>query len=220
MERNDDKIAITIGRQFGSGGGEIGRLVAERLGYNYYDKELILKAARESGISTALLANADERTPSFVENLFAWTGISSASIFSGNATMTLDNLYMLQSSIIRKIADESSCVIVGRSAEYALRHHQRLLSVFIYADIDRRIERIMARQPGISPSDAEQLAHKNDRLRANYYDYYTDKRWGQCESYDLSINSGTLGIDVAVQLIIDTVGRRFGGTALSGTELQ
>lgn len=203
MDSNDiGNIAITIGRQFGSGGRDIGRLVADRLGISYYDKELIMKEAQESGISPKLLENADERTPSFLENLFSWNGISTGSVFSGNTTMTLDNLYMLQSKLIRKIAAEGPCVIVGRSAEYALRKHRPLLSVFIHADIDDRVKRIMARQPELRPDQAEQLANKRDRMRAGYYEYYTDKEWGKSESYDLSLSSSRLGIEGCVELII------------------
>ncbi len=201
------KTIITIGRQFGSGGREIGERVAEHYGIRCYDKELLLRAAKESGFCEEMIETHDERpTNSFLYNLVMDTysiGYNSSSFVDMPISQ---KVFLAQFDTIKKIASEGPCVIVGRCADYALQENPNVLHLFIHADMDDRIERVMSRFPDLKNRDkAKDLIIKKDRQRQSYYNYYATKKWGRSDSYDLSINSAILGIKGTTDLIIQYI---------------
>ena len=208
---NENKnFVITIGRQFGSGGRELGKLLASTFGIEYYDKELLQEAAKQAGMSPEFFAQSDERAPSFLSGMFAvGTGYNPASCYSCSSTLTGDSVYCAQSEFIRKIANEKSCVIVGRSADYVLREHPRCVNIFVHSSEVDCIARIMRRGDKPTPEQARTIAHKTNKLRANYYNFYTDKRWGDAASYDLTLNTSLLKMEDAVAIIAEYIRRRF-----------
>lgn len=195
------KTVITIGRQFGSGGREIGEKLAQAYDIKYYDKELIARAAKESGFCEEILMNHDERpTNSFLYNLVIDTysfGYNSSSFVDMPMSQ---KVFLAQFDTIKKIADEGPCVIVGRCADYALEGRDNVINLFIYADEDFRVRKIME-QYDMDENKARDNLVKKDKQRASYYNYYTNRKWGRAESYDLCINSSVLGIDGSVKLI-------------------
>ncbi len=198
---------ITIGRQFGSGGREIGELLAERFGIRCYDKELLSRAASESGFCQEMIKTHDERpTNSFLYNL-----VMDTYSFGYNSSSFVDmpishKVFLAQFDTIRKIASEGACVIVGRCADYALASRADVLNLFIHADEESRIDRILERFPDLENRDkARDMILKKDRQRQSYYNYYSSKKWGRSDSYDLSINSSILGIDGSVDLIVQYI---------------
>ena len=192
---------ITIGRQFGSAGREIGEKVAAHFGIPCYDKELLSRAAKESGFCEEMLRNHDERpTNSFLYNL-----VMDTYTFGYNSSSFVDmpishKVFMAQFDTIKKIAEEEPCVIVGRCADYALQEFKNCLNIFIYADEESKLKRIMAKYD-ISADKAKDMMIKKDKQRQSYYNYYSTKKWGRADSYDLCINSGVLGTDGTVKLI-------------------
>ena len=204
---DNQTFVITIGRQFGSGGRELGSKLAKELGIAYYDKELLEEAAKQAGISEDII----ERSASFF-NAFIPVSIGynpAASYLSSSSTISADNLYKAQSDVIETIAQRHSCVIVGRSADYVLRNHPRLVSIFIHANMDDCIDRIMGRGDCKTREEARAKAEKTNKLRASYYNFYTDKTWGNAASYDLTINSSTMSMDKIVKIVADFVRCRF-----------
>lgn len=194
-------LIITIGRQYGSAGYEIGKKLASDLGVKLYDKEMLKRAAKETGLCEELFETHDEKpTNSFLYSLVMDTyslGFSSGTY----ADMPINHkVFLAQFDTIKKIAEEESCVMVGRCADYALEDYENVINIFIYADLDRRIRRV-AREFDISDAKAKDIIVKNDKKRASYYNYYTNKEWGEAKGYDLCINSAKLGVDGAVELI-------------------
>ncbi|MBR5550768.1 MAG: cytidylate kinase-like family protein [Muribaculaceae bacterium] len=208
---NENKnFVITIGRQFGSGGRELGKLLASTFGIEYYDKELLQEAAKQAGMSPEFFAQSDERAPSFLSGMFAvGTGYNPASCYSCSSSLTGDSVYCAQSEFIRKIANEKSCVIVGRSADYVLREHPRCVNIFVHSSEEDCIVRIMRRGDRPTPEQARTIAQKTNKLRANYYNFYTDKRWGDAASYDLTINTSLLKMEDVVAIVAEYIRRRF-----------
>ena len=196
-----EKKIITIGRQFGSGGRAIGKMVAERLGIPFYDKELIKKIAQNSGLSHEILEDYDEKpTNRFLYSL-SLGAYTYGNSFTGIPEMPMsDKIFVIQSDTIKEIARQGSCVIIGRCAESILKDTENFLSVFIHADFDYRIQRV-AEYDKISHDAAAELIRKTDKKRANYHNYYSDLKWGEATSYDLCINS-QIGIENAAELII------------------
>ena len=208
---DNQTFVITIGSQFGRGGRELGSKLAKELGIAYYDKELLEEAAKQAGISEDIIERSDERFPSFF-NAFIPVSIGynpAASYLSSSSTISADNLYKAQSDVIETIAQRHSCVIVGRSADYVLRNHPRLVSIFIHANMDDCIDRIMGRGDCKTREEARAKAEKTNKLRASYYNFYTDKTWGNAASYDLTINSSTMSMDKIVKIVADFVRCRF-----------
>jgi cytidylate kinase len=189
----DTPYVITIGREFGSGGHQIGQLIAQRLGITFFDRELIEEASRRSGMSADFLERADEKAPSLLDYALHG-GFGSENVLSGG------NFYVLQANVISSLAKEQSCVIVGRSADYILRDHPHCISVFISAPQADRIARLKALH-GISDHEAEVLIEKADRQRSTYYNYYSYKTWGAASTYQLCIDSSVLGIDGTVEYL-------------------
>ncbi|MCD7710660.1 MAG: cytidylate kinase-like family protein [Porphyromonadaceae bacterium] len=200
MEKN---FIITVGRQFGSGGKEISHYLSQFMGIKYYDKELIQEAAKESGIDPRHFEKADETSPSGLYNVLF--GISS---FQNEGALCHENIFKFQANVIRNIADNHSCVIVGRCADYILRENPRCISVFIHADMEDRIDRILKNEPLLSRKEAMEKALKIDKRRASYYNFYSDKEWGVASSYNLSVNSSILGTEETANLICNFVQKR------------
>ncbi len=205
MEKN---TIITIGRQFGSGGREIGQKLAERLGIPFYDKELIVLASEKSGMSQSVLEGADEQpTNVFLQTCSTMSYTAGGRIALPTEISINDKLFFAQADVIQSIATQGSCVIVGRCADYILRETANCIHVFIHADLDRRVARVAALYD-LPPEKAKNTIIKTDKRRANYYNYYTNKEWNHAESYDLCINSACLGIDGTVEAILDFAGRQ------------
>lgn len=193
---------ITIARQFGSGGHEVGRKLAEKLGVPCYDRNLITLAAEKSGMSEEALGQVDEKAAnSFLYTLVMGSNIYHCNVDQFNVPIN-DKLFCTQSEIIREIAAKESCVIVGRCADYVLSEHPQCIRVFIYADFDARVKTVCARN-SISEGAARDLIVKNDKRRANYYNYYTGHKWGKLENYDLSLSTEKLGTEKAAEIIAD-----------------
>lgn len=192
-------LYITIGREFGSGGREIGKKVAKALNIPYYDKELMAVAAQESGLSPQFLQSYDEKpTNSFLYSLV----MGHQGMITGHQTTSVDQMAAnAQRDAILSVADKGSCVIVGRCADYILRDRLGLVRIFITADLDARIARVSKRD-GLDPKAAEEKIRRMDKTRASYYSFHTDRKWGAAECFDMCLSSSFLGVDKAAELIL------------------
>ena len=201
----ETKTVITIGRQYGSAGRQIGRALAEELGIKCYDKELLDRAAKDSGMCQELFENHDEKpTNSFLYSLVMDTysfGYSSSAF----SDMPINQkVFLAQFETIKKIASEGPCIMIGWCADYALADFDNCLSVFIHASLETRIRRI-AKLYDLTDAKAKDKIQKADKKRSSYYNYYTSKKWGDVDSYDLSIDSGKMGIDGTIELILKAI---------------
>lgn len=196
---------ISIGRQFGCGAHEIATKLSERLEVPYYDKEIIKRAAKDSGFDENLFSFYDERpTSSFLYSV-STDGFASLTNSGG---MLEDQVFQYQFDTIRKVASEGSCIIVGRCADYILRENPNLLTVFLHADDDFRRERVVKRY-GISEKNAMREIKSVDRKRARFHNFYCDEKWGNAAAYDLSIDVSRFGIDNTVDLISAYINIKF-----------
>lgn len=195
-------LVITIGRQCGSLGRQIGQQLAEKMGVSFYDKELLSLAAKNSGLCEELFETHDEKpTSSFLYSLVMDT-YSLGYTTSAYMDMPINHkIFLAQFDTIKKLADEESCVIVGRCADYALADYPNTVSVFITGDDDVRIENLKELYK-VDASKAKDIMVKTDKKRASYYNYYSSKKWGDARSYDLCINSSKVGLDGAVDMIL------------------
>lgn len=200
-----NRLVITIGRQFGSGGREIGRKLAERFGIDYLDKELLTLAAEKSGISEEILARADEKPAS----PFSFAARYPTALAAGfvapinlHSAMTDDHLFSVQAAAIREEAEKRNCIIVGRCSDYIIGRKEYCVNVFVHAPLPWRVRRVAANYE-ITPEEAEKQIRRIDKKRAAYYNFYTGKRWGDMDGYDLSVDVSTIGIDKTVQIIAD-----------------
>lgn len=194
-------VIITIGRQFGSGGHEIGRKLAEKLGFEIYDKELLKLQAQHSGIAEKVLESYDESPTSSLLYSIVMDVYPSMNYVG---TSLNQQVYQAQFDSISKLQEKGNCVIVGRGADYILRDYPNLISVFIHADIMERARRV-AEFEKVSVEKAKDIITKADKKRAGFYNFQTDKKWGQASSYMLSIDSGVLGYEGTVDLIAEFV---------------
>lgn len=215
MENKDldtkQNFVITIGRQFGSGGRELGQALARRFGIAYYDKELLANAARKAGMSAEVFERNDERMPNLMGSSLSFSmGYGQLPWYSGTAMMT-DSIYNALADVMHGVAEEGPCVIVGRSADYVLREsHVPHVSLFVHAPIDERVRRIISRCDKSDAKTARALAEKTDKLRAAYYNFYTDKRWGDAPTYDFTFDSSVMSMDDICDLVALYIRRRFG----------
>ncbi len=198
---------ITIGRQFGSGGREIGEGIAKYFDIPYYDKELITRVAKDSGFCEEIIADNDERpTGSFLYNL-----VMDTYSFGYNSSSFIDmpishKIFLAQFDSIKKIADEGPCVIVGRCADYALAERDNVLKIFVCANEECKIKRIKERHPDITTdAKARDMMNKKDKQRQSYYNYYASAKWGNANTYDMTLNSSVLGIEGSVKLLAQFV---------------
>ncbi|MBQ6379612.1 MAG: cytidylate kinase-like family protein [Prevotella sp.] len=203
-----DKIIINVGRQLGSGGHDIGRMLALDFGAKYYDRELLNLAAKESGFSEKVFEQNDERK-GFFKGLF---NLGSPHVNSGSvykSSVSQESLFQFQSDAIIKAASEGSCVFVGRCADYVLRDFPNAVNIFITASMSYRVEQIMNKQH-LDEAAAKAFIEKRESQRAEYYNYYTGKKWGHAASYDLCIDSSILGIMETEKIIAEFIRKRFG----------
>lgn len=191
---------ITIGRQYGSGGRFIGRLLAEALGVSFYDNELLAKASQESGLTQAIFENYDEKKDGFFSGIYP-------SGFGFEMSMG-QKVFLAQFDAIRKIASQESAVIVGRCADYVLRDTPNVISVFIDAPLQSRINRAIEHYK-VEPKKVKDTVIRMDKKRRNYYNFYTDKTWGAADNYDLCINSD-IGVEKCVEILKNYIETRLG----------
>ena len=204
---NNKHIIICVGRQLGSGGHDIARMLAMDFNAKYYDRELLNLAAKESGISEKFFEQNDERRGIF-RSLFHLHASHVGDNNMYNNDFSQENLFKFQSDAILKAADEGSCVFVGRCADYVLRERTDVVSVFISASKRFRIDQIMAKQH-IDAPEANKYIKQRESQRASYYNYYTGKKWGSAESYNLCIDSSVLGLQTTEKFIADFIRKRF-----------
>lgn len=206
MEKNN-KIIINIGRQIGSGGRIIAKILAERFNCSFYDRELLNLAAKESGFSEKFFEQNDEKKGFFKSLFHIHMPYTSGNNFCDNG-LSQESLFLFQSEAIRKAADAGSCVFVGRCADYVLREYPNTVNLFITADMDKRIQTVCNRKD-CTPEEAEKMIENGESTRSSYYNYYTGKKWGHSESYDLCINSSRLGIDGTANFIEEFIIKQF-----------
>lgn len=193
---------ITIGRQLGSGGREIGQMLAKDLGIKYYDKELLTAAAKESGMAQELFENHDEKpTNSFLYSLVMDTYSLGYSSGTFNEMPLNHKIFLAQFDTIKKLANEESCVIVGRCADYALADYPNTVSVFVTGNDEDKLKSIKNLY-NVDDAKAKDIMVKTDKKRSSYYNYYSSKKWGDSRSYDMCINSSVLGPDGTADMII------------------
>ena len=197
-----EKKIITISREFGSGGRTIGRLVAQKLGIPFYDKELVDQVALESGFAPKFVEEHGEHSPgtSFLSYAFASQGVPGVM----NGLSTADFLWSIQCNVILQIADQGPCVIVGRNADYILKDREDVLHAFIHADVPFRADRIV-RLYGESEKKPEARLQEKDKRRKVNYQHYTGRDWGDVRNYDICLNSGNIGVEACADLIVSIV---------------
>lgn len=196
------KFIITIARQYGSGGREIGEKVAAELGIPLYDKELITDAASKGSLDSDVIKNIDESAAnSLLYTLAMGSNVLGGAMHFGYKMPLNDKLFILQSETIKEYAKAGSCVIIGRCADYVLRDEKNVFRIFVYGDLDHRQARVLERHPEIKPTQVVDVINKTDKRRATYYNFYTGNKWGKYDNYDIAVNSSTLGIDGTAELI-------------------
>ena len=199
-------IIINVGRQLGSGGHDIARMLALDFNAKYYDKEILNLAAKESGFSEKIFEQNDEKK-GFIRGLFSMASPHISSSY--DAGFSQENLFKFQSDAIRKAAQQGSCVFVGRCADYVLRDFENVVNVFITASMHDRVEQILNKQQ-VTPQEAKRMIQQAEGNRASYYNYYTGKKWGHAESYDLCVNTSILGMVETEKMIAEFIRKKFG----------
>ena len=194
-----DKIIINIGRQIGSGGHIIAKMLAEEFNCKFYDRELLNLAAKESGFSEKFFEQNDEHKGFFLTRFHMHVPLVGETNFY-KSSFSDESLYKFQSDAILKAADEGSCVFVGRTADYVLRDRKNVVNIFVTASMDYRIKQVCQRR-GCTRAEARKIISKGESERSNYYNYYTGKKWDDSSSYDLCIDSSHLGIEETEKFI-------------------
>ena len=202
------QVIICVGRQLGSGGHDIARMLALDFNAKYYDRELLNLAAKESGFSEKFFEQNDEQRGIF-RSLFHLHAPHIGDNNLYNNDFSQESLFKFQSDAIKKAADEGSCVFVGRCADYVLRDRSNMVSVFITASLEFRIQQVMTKEH-LDHAAARRFIEQRETTRASYYNYYTGKKWGSAESYDLCIDASILGLQATERLIADFIRKRFG----------
>ena len=197
-----EKKIITISREFGSGGRTVGRMIADRLGIPFYDKELVDQVALESGFAPKFIEEHGEHSPG--SSLFSYAFIPQGVPGVMNGLSTADFLWNIQCSVILQLADKGPCVIVGRNADYILKDRPDCLHAYIHADMDFRADRIVRLYGESEKSPQARLQEKDKRRRVNYQ-HYTGRSWGQAQNYDICLDSGRLGVEQCANIIIGMV---------------
>lgn len=198
-----NNYVITIARQYGSGGREVGVDLAKLLGIKAYDRELITMAAQKSGMSSEILDHADEKaTNSLLYTLALGSSYYGAASIGTDVPIN-DKLFITQSQIIRDLASSESCIIIGRCSDYVLRNDPARFSVFIYAPLEARIQRVIERGAAKTEKEARELISRTDKRRINYYNYYTGRKWGNPDNYNMMLDSSFLGIEGSARAIAD-----------------
>lgn len=201
-----DRYVITIGRTFGSGGRALGRIIADKLGIGFYDSKLLVKAAEKSGLNHEFACENDERTPRMLGGIVpfimgcyptGWLGATPAS--------APDSIYNAQCELIHELAESEPCVIVGRSADYILRDVPNVINIFVHAPLADCARRVLERGEAPSMQEAETLIERTNKLRANFYNFYTDKRWGVACGYDLCLDSSLMPLETLADFVINYI---------------
>ena len=198
-------LIINVGRQLGSGGHDIARMLALDFNAKYYDKEILNLAAKESGFSEKIFEQNDEKK-GFIRGLFSMTTPHVSGAYESGFSQ--ENLFKFQSDAIRKAAQEGSCVFVGRCADYVLRDFENVVNIFITASMHDRVEQILNKQK-VTPPEAKRIILQAEGKRASYYNYYTGKKWGHAESYDLCVNTSILGMVDTEKMIAEFIRKKF-----------
>lgn len=207
LENNSFHPVITIGRQFGSGGRSIGRLLAERLGFSYYDTELLSKVSERMGFDKEIFCNFDEKKPSIFRSILL--GAYGIPDNFHDISISEEKFYKAQTLVIKELSEKGPCVIVGRTADYILRNHPFLVSVFLHAPLEFRIDNILKRGESEDEAQAMEMARKKDRYRERFYNYYTGgDNWGKASNYCLCIDSSSISPSSAVDIIISFLKRK------------
>lgn len=194
-----DNLIINVGRQLGSGGCDIAKMLADDFGCKFYDRELLNLAAKESGFSEEIFEQNDEQK-GFLKSLFHLHAPHVSDTNFYNSRFSQESLFLFQSEAIRKAADEGRCVFVGRCADYVLRDRDDVVNIFITARLEERIKVVCERE-GCDADSARRIISEKEKQRASYYNYYTGKRWGHAESYDLCVDTSLLGMERTRQLL-------------------
>ena len=201
---------ITVGRQFGSGGRKVAKKVADMLGIEFYDKGLIAIAAKESGLSENLFEGIDEKpTNSLLYSLVMGLQSDRNSFYRYGDVLNSDAIFRIQSQVIQDLVKDNSCVIVGRCSDYVLRNQDNVVNIFIHANEEFKLERVM-RIYKQKEKEALETMKKTDKKRSNNYNFYTNQEWGNVTNYHISVDSSALGIDDTAKIICDFVKLRFG----------
>lgn len=201
MKKPLKHFSLCIGRELGSGGKEVAATLAKRLDASFYDRELIYHASKESGIAPELFEKADEKTRIKIAGGFFGLGVSiHGAAFPQGGFLCNEELFSIQSEVIRQLSKLHSSVFVGRCADYILREEENVFSVFIAANMDDRIARI-AQIHNLTEKEAEEYITQNEKRRSEYYNYYTYKKWGAAASYNMCLNTSVLGVDRTVDII-------------------
>lgn len=204
-------FVIVIGRQFGSGGRTVGKIVAQKLGIDYYDTELLQKAAEAVGIDPQIFQQHEEKRPSVMKALLQ--GAYGIADNFHTVPLSSERIYHLQCSVIKELCKKGSCVIVGRNADFIMRDCCSLLSVFLHAPLEKRISRILSRKDAMTPEEARDLALQHDKRRESFYNFYTgEKKWGVADNYDLCLNTSCLENEEVADIIIKFAKYKFGST--------
>ena len=202
------KTVITLGRQLGSNGKLIGKALAEKLGYKFYDKDLIARVAKESGLSENLFDEMNEKpTTSLLYSLVMGVQSSKGLYYQYNDMLNGDSLFRLQADVIKSIANEGPCIIVGRCADYILRDNPSLIKLFLYASTEERVKTLMARD-NMSEKEARSAVSKADKRRSNYYNFYTNNSWGNVNNYHLCLDTATLTQEECVDFLYSYIKER------------
>lgn len=194
------KSIITISRQYGSGGRFVAEKLAERLGVPFYDNKIITMAAKKSGYAESIFENAEQTTTHSLLYSLSMFG-STAGVYGLPLS---DKVYIIQSDVIKKIAAEGPCVIVGRCADYVLREQKNVINAFLHSDIENRIARAV-KYYGLDPEKAENEIRKIDKKRAAYFGYYTGETWGEGTRYDISLKTDAVGVEKCVDILVDFI---------------
>ena len=194
----DNKLSkhtvITIAREYGSGGRYVGRLIADRLGIKFYDKDLVTELSKQTGLSEEYIENNEQKRNSI-------DALNNGYYFNLSNS---DELFVKESELIKELAEKESCVIIGRCSDFILKDNENVINVFIYSDMENRINRAVDRY-GIDRKEAEKIIKNTDKMRANHYKHYTGKKWGETGNYDMCINSDTLGVEKSADLICNFI---------------
>ena len=200
------KTVVTIGRQFGSGGREIGLRLSKKLGIPFYDKNLLREAAEKSGLSDRIIENFDEKPKSLLYSI-AMDSYMFGLPGSGASDSLEQQVYLAIFETIRRLADQGPCVIIGRCADYALSENPNALNLFIHAPLEKRVQTVTVRE-NLSSDKARSLITKTDKRRAAYYEYYSSQKWGAVDSYHFCLDSSIFGPDGTVELIENIIAMR------------
>ncbi len=204
-----EKFVITIGRSFGSGGRDLGRTIAEKLGIEFYDSMLLVKAAERAGFNLAYTRENDEKPPHMLAGIIPFSmGYYPGGWFGHGSGGGGGDIYNAQCDFIHELAQNGPCVIVGRSADYILRDVPELVNIFVHAPEEHCLRRIMARGEADTVENARSLRDRKNKLRREFYNFYTDKEWGRADGYHLSVDSSAMPMDELADFVISFIRKR------------